>query len=129
MTFARAGIYVNPSRAAPSAVKQSSDSPRFGNYALLANANSNYSYAFFTSVVAVTSCNFYATTSDSPFRQICGLLGTLEYERFGAFFCAAFDETDLFAPIYDDAVSITTRAKPKESDSGTCCSTAISRFN
>jgi hypothetical protein len=119
---------VNPSRAAPSAVKQSSDSPRFGNYALLANAADNYSYAFFTSVIAVTSCNFYAT-SDSTFRQICGLLGTLEYERFGAFFCAAFDEKDLFAPIYDDAVSITTRAKLKESNSGTRCLTAIFRFD
>jgi hypothetical protein len=117
-------MFVNPSRAAPSAVRLSSDSQRFGNYALLANSTSNYAYATFTSVLAVTSCNF--DSSSDIFRQICGLLCTQEYERFGAFFPAVFNEPDLYAQIYRDIVSITTRAKakPKESDdAGAHCST------
>jgi hypothetical protein len=82
----------------------------------MANTTSNWAFAVFTSVLAVTSCNFYS--SDNVFHQICGLLGTQEFERFGAFFCAVFDEDELYAQIYENSVAITTRVKPKESKPG-----------
>lgn len=110
ITFARAGIYLNPSRVAPSTVRQG------GSYALLANTTGNYDYAVFTSVLIATACNFYS--SEGTFRQIQGLLCTLEFERMGAFFCAVFQETELYAQIYEDSVAFTTRPKAKASASG-----------
>jgi hypothetical protein len=119
ITFIRAGMFINPSRAAPSSVKQStiSDPNRSTTYALQANAIHNYQYAVFTSVLAVTSSNILDLDTPGMFRQIIGTLCTQEWERFCAFFCMVFKEQELHAQIYEDAISISTRARPKDVNS------------
>ena len=117
ITFIRSGIFVNPSRASPSSVKpqsSSSDSNRSTTYAIQANAFNNFNYAVFTSVLAVTSSNILDLEPQGMFRQITGTLCTQEWERFCAFFCMVFKEQELHAQIYEDAISISTRAKPKD---------------
>jgi hypothetical protein len=119
ITFAKAGIYVNPSRAAPSVVKPATtDSNRSSVYAVLANGKGNNAYALFTSVLVVTSSNLASPDPSSTFRQLSGLLCTQEWERFCAFFCAIFNEQELCAQIYEDSISISTRAKPKSNNPG-----------
>jgi hypothetical protein len=116
MTFGKAGPYVNPSRAAPSSVKPaaSTDATRGTTYAIQANAINNFSYAVFTSVMAVCSSNLLDTDPQGIFRQITGTLCTQEWERFCAFFCMVFKVEELYAQIYEDAISISTRAKPRD---------------
>jgi hypothetical protein len=116
ITFTRGGIFVNPSRAAPSIVKSasSSDSARSTRYAIQANASHNFLYTIFTSVLAVNSSNLLEHDSQAMFRQITGTLCTQEWERFCAFFCMVFKARELHAQIYEDAISISTRAKPKD---------------
>jgi hypothetical protein len=112
----RAGIFVNPSRAAPVFVKSapSSDSARSTRYAIQANASHNFLYTIFTSVLAVNSSNLHERDPQGMFRQITGTLCTQEWERFCAFFCMVFKAKELHAQIYEDAISISTRAKPKD---------------
>jgi len=107
---------VNPSRAALSAVKLSlpAESQRQTVYVLRANAANNFSYAVFTSVLAITSSTLPPSVNLGNYQYVAGVLCTQEWERFCAFFCAVFKETELRAQIYEDAISITTRAKLKE---------------
>jgi hypothetical protein len=86
-------------------------------YALLADATNNYSYAVFTSVMAIDSSNLQDLDTLSPFHQVSGVLCTQEWERFCAFFCEVFDVRELRAQIYEDNISITTRSRPKEGTS------------
>jgi hypothetical protein len=58
--------------------------------------------------------------SDSQFRSITGTLCTLEWERFCAFFPMVFRKPNLYARIYEDAISFSTKAKT----AGTAGSTA-----
>jgi len=69
ITFTRAGMSINPSRASPASVKMQSlsDTNRSTIYALQANANNNFQYAIFTSVIAVTSSNLLNPDSQGPF--------------------------------------------------------------
>ena len=123
LTFARSGIHVNPSRAAPHTVKPapSSDNQR-SIYTVLGNTTTNYQYAVFTSVLAVTTSNLHLDEPQSLFRQLAGTMCTQEWERFCAFFCMVYREQELNAQIYEDAISISTRAKPKTGNAaGTRC--------
>jgi hypothetical protein len=114
--FARAGPYVNPSRAALSCVKPalSSDANRGTTYAIQASSINNFGYAVFTSVIAVCSSNLLDAEPQGIFRQITGILCTQEWEHFCAFFCMVFKVKELYAQIYEDAITISTRAKPKD---------------
>jgi hypothetical protein len=117
ITFMKAGIFVNPSRAAPSIVKMStssSDSVRNTKYAIQATASHNFLYTIFTSVLAVNSSNLLDSEPQGMFRQITGTLCTQEWERFCAFFCMVFKAKELHAQIYEDAITISTRARPKD---------------
>jgi hypothetical protein len=109
-------MFVNPSRASPACVKMQSlsDTNRSTIYALQANAMNNFQYAVFTSVLAVTSSNLLDPDPQGAFRDISGTLCTQEWERFCAFFCMVFKEQELYAQIYNDAISISTRARPKD---------------
>jgi hypothetical protein len=117
ITFTSAGIFVNPSRASPYRVKPQPpalDAQRSATYALTVNAVQTYQYAVFTSVVVVTRADLTDRNTSSMFRQINGVLCQQEWERFCAFFCMVFGERELRAQIYEDAVTFSTRARPKE---------------
>ena len=90
------------------------DTPNAPRYILPAGSLSNYQFTVFTSVLAVTFSNLHDTEPNSPFRQIRGYMHVQEWERFCAFFCMVFKETELQAQIYEDAISIGTRAKAKD---------------
>src|SRR4051794_1987270 len=111
ITFARKGVYVNPSRAPPRVVKPSvpSDTQRSTSYTLQANMVPNYQYSVFTSVFAITSSNFNVNDPPSQFRQLSGTMCCQEWERFCAFFCMVYKVDELHAQIYDDAISVSTR--------------------
>jgi hypothetical protein len=115
ITFSRAGIFFNPSRAAPHHVKPATTmEDSRSNYALLGNATKNFQYAVFTSVIAVTQSNLHDSEPSGMFRQVSGTLCTLEWERLCAFFCMVFKEKELHAQIYEDALTFSTRARPRD---------------
>jgi hypothetical protein len=113
--FKRAGIFINPSRAATHHIRPSTPSDTQSSYALLAASVGNHSYAVFTSVIAVNASNILIPDTQSPFHQISGVLCIQEWERFCSFFCMVFGRQELQAQIYEDAIAMSTRARPKES--------------
>jgi hypothetical protein len=119
ITFKSCGRYINPSRAAPHSVKTAAvpESKVASRYAVLANSTTNNSYAIFTSVIIVSSANLVFPLS--PFKSVSGLLCCQEWERFTAFFCQVFRQKTLTAQINEDAISFTTRMRPKAVDTGT----------
>jgi hypothetical protein len=114
ITFERSGMFINPSRADPISVKMSPTGPTGSIYALRGNAQVNYLYAVFTSVLLITASNLGGDADTAAFHGVSGLLCSQEWERFCAFFCTVFKETQLAAQIRENAISITTRAKPKD---------------
>jgi hypothetical protein len=94
------------------AIGDTQNAPR---YVVPANALSNYQFTVFTSVLAITSSNLLDPEPTSMFRQIRGYMHTQEWERFCSFFCMVFGEEELHAQIYENTISVTTRAKAKES--------------
>ena len=115
ITFIKAGIYINPSRASPSSVKMSTPDAKYTTtYALHAGSTTNFGYAIFTSVILVTSSNIQEVSPDVQFRSISGTLCTQEWERLCPFFCMVFRQQQLHARVYEDAISFSTRARPKD---------------
>jgi hypothetical protein len=115
ITFVSSARFVNPSRAVPAVVKPAvGDSQNATKYVVHANAVSNYQFSVFTSVLAVTSSNLLDPAPNGLFRQIRGIMCIQEWERFCAFFCMVFRERELHAQIYEDSISISTRAKSKD---------------
>jgi hypothetical protein len=92
------------------------DSQRTSSYAIMANATNNYSYAVFCSILGVVSSNLHRFDTLSPFRQVTGTLCSQEWECMGAFFCNTFKILELQAQIYENAISITTRSRPKDGE-------------
>lgn len=80
-------------------------------YALRANSLTNFGYCVFTSVILVNASNLLDLEPEGQFRSISGTLCVQEWERFCAFFPTIFREDALFARIYEDAISFSTRAK------------------
>lgn len=80
-------------------------------YALRVNSLTNFGYCVFTSVILVNTSNLLDLEPEGQFRSISGTLCVQEWERFCAFFPTIFREDALFARIYEDAISFSTRAK------------------
>jgi hypothetical protein len=114
VTFGNLGMFINPSRAAPISVKMGTPGPTGSIYALRANAQLNHVYAVFTSVLLISGSSLGVDSDLATFRGVSGLLCSQEWERFSAFFCMVFKERELAAQIRDNAISITTRAKPRD---------------
>src|SRR5277367_670417 len=113
-------MLVNPSRAPSVCVKIAAPSEAnrttTTTYAIQANTQHNHLYSVFTSVLFITSADLSIDTdSSTPFRGVQGLLCTQEWERFCTFFCTIFKQPNLSAQIYENSISVTTRAKPKDS--------------
>ena len=122
-------MFVNPSRAPPVCVKvgNSTDTQRSTAYAINANAQYSHIYTTFTSVLLITTANLSLNAeSPSPYRGVNGLLCSQEWERFCAFFCMVFKQVDLAAQVYENAIAITTRAKPKDNKRDTSSASSLS---
>lgn len=114
----RMGRFLNPSRICPSRVAVqrplSDGGQRTALYAIAANSSNRNDYALFTSVIVCVSSNLHEPDPPSPFHYISGRLCKQEWERFCAFFCAVFKEPELRAQVYENAISFSTRARPRD---------------
>jgi hypothetical protein len=116
MAFVSYNRYYNPSRAAPDLLKTTtvSESRSASNYAIPFNSSSSSYYAIFTSVVIMSSANLPIPPTEALSKNVSGILCTQEWERFCVFFCMIFKSNPLGANITEDAISFSTRLKPKE---------------
>ena len=115
--FAKTSIFTNPSRASLYDVTPqppTSETQQSTTYALTKNAVRAFQYAIFTSVIAVTKADLLDPNTSSMFRQVNGVLCKQEWERFYSFFCMVFGERELRAQIYEDTVTFSTCARPRE---------------
>jgi hypothetical protein len=65
-------------------------------------------------LIPITWSNLGVDADTTAFRGVSGMVCSQEWERFCAFFCTVFKERVLGAQIKENAISITTRAKPKD---------------
>ena len=104
--FVQCGRYINPSRVSPLYVNAKRMAMKGSRFRL----NVDTHFAICVTCICVTDSYLYRLPSAGiPQRQVRGIVHSQEWERLVAFFCMVFDEKDLHAQLFQDALTFSTK--------------------